>query len=700
MSSYYSHHQGGGGGGSNRGPHYSANSYPSYPNYGYTTDSHHEMSEYNGKGTYSSRGSKDNVYSPYDSAIGISGGASHHVRTSSMAYGNGSRARAPPPPVDYEDEEEDRGHWGSKAEFLLSCIGFSVGIGNVWRFPYLAYSNGGGAFLLPYVILLIFVGKPLYYMETAMGQFSRTSSLHVWRCAPIMQGVGYAMIVLSLIVAIYYNVIMAYSIIYIGASFTGIANELPWTYCGEWWGADENCVVVSNVTDKSFVGLARCRPTLGITENCTKFQTSSEQFWEKYVLNITDGLGEFGDLGGFKYDLPLALLLSWIVVFLCLMKGVKSSGKVVYFTATFPYLILIALLVQGCLLPGAAEGLAYLFIPDFSKLLTVNPWIKAAEQMFFSLGISWGGLMMFGSYNKFHNRIDYDAAFVSVVDFCTSLIASVVIFSVLGFLAKELDVPVADVAKGGQGLAFVVYPEALARLPLPWLWAVLFFFMLFLLGLDSEFALLETVLTILYDGVPFFRRNKVKTTFVACSCCFLLGLPCVSFSGQFVLDIMDTYGAGFAVLWTAFWEVAGLMWVYGVMNVCKDFKLMLGSEPGWYWKICWAVISPIFLVVIFLTGIFTWEEHKYSDVVPYPSWASSIGWFLVALSAIQIPLWAIITTIHYAIKGKLSQVIKPTSAWGPGDKAVRRAILDEQSGIARTGKYTYDNDAMTYNYHM
>lgn len=97
---------------------------------------------------------------------------------------------------------------------------------------------------------------------------------------------------------------------------------------GEWWGADENCVVVSNVTDRSFVGLQRCRPTLGITGNCTKLQTSSEQYWEKYVLNITEGLGEFGDLGGFKYDLPLALLLSWLVVFLCLMKGVKSSGKV------------------------------------------------------------------------------------------------------------------------------------------------------------------------------------------------------------------------------------------------------------------------------------------------------------------------------------------------------------------------------------
>ena len=157
---------------------------------------------------------------------------------------------------------------------------------------------------------------------------------------------------------------------------------------------------LSNDTDSlKFLSQDRCYPELNMTTECTNKTTSSTQFWEKYVLNITrGGLSEdFGDVGGFKYDLPLALLLSWIVVFLCLMKGVKSSGKVVYFTATFPYVILIALLVRGCMLPGAADGLYYLFVPKWDKLLEIQPWRKAAEQMFFSLGISWGGLMMFGS---------------------------------------------------------------------------------------------------------------------------------------------------------------------------------------------------------------------------------------------------------------------------------------------------------------
>ena len=109
--------------------------------------------------------------------------------------------------------------------------------------------------------------------------------------------------------------------------------------------------------------------------------------------------------------------------------------------------------------------------------------------------------------------------------------------------------------------------------------------MLFLLGLDSEFALLETALTALYDGVPRLRNHKIKLTAIACICCFLLGLPCVSFSGQYILNLMDTYGAGFAVLWTGFWECVGLMWIYGYKNVCKDIKLMLGSEPSILWKV-------------------------------------------------------------------------------------------------------------------
>lgn len=167
---------------------------------------------------------------------------------------------------------ESRGNWGNKWEFLLSCIGLSVGIGNVWRFPYLAYENGGGAFLIPYLVMLFLAGKPMYFMELALGQFGGTGPLTIWRCAPIMKGVGAAMVAGSIVVCIYYNVVMSYALYFITQSFQTV---LPWTTCNPEWANGTNCVVrsrgvsafvlricsriVSNLFAQ-FISTAQCQP--------------------------------------------------------------------------------------------------------------------------------------------------------------------------------------------------------------------------------------------------------------------------------------------------------------------------------------------------------------------------------------------------------------------------------------------------------
>jgi len=561
-------------------------------------------------------------------------------------------------------DEPERGHWGSKAEFILSCVGYSVGIGNVWRFPFLAYENGGGAFLIPYIILLVLIGKPMYYMECALGQYSQLGPVSVWKLAPIAKGVGYAMAVISLIVSIYYNVIMGYTLYYMFASWT---SQIPWEVCDPAWAINETCIE----RKPGFTPpLPHCKKldSQNITNyiigsDCTNitYQTSVEQYWERAVLNISSSIGEFGEIGEIKWDIALCLLLSWTIVFLCLCKGVKSSGKVVYFTATFPYLILIILLVRGVTLEGAENGIIYFFTPTWDKLMEIQVWRAAAGQMFFSLGTAWGGLIMFGSYNKFNNNVYLDAMFVSTLDFLTSVIAGVVIFSVLGALQHDLSLDdIQDVAKGGQGLAFVAYPEALSRLPYPQFWATIFFFMLFTLGLDSEFALLETVLTAFYDEVPVLRKHKTKFTGFMCAVCFLLGIPLVSSSGQYILDLMDTYGGGIGVLIIAIFELAALHWVYGVNNFSNNLQKMLGHYPGIYWRFCWSFISPVLLSAILIYALILWTNPAY------PMWAQGVGWLLAAASVLQIPLWAIIMTFFYACKGDVGGVLAPTSSWGPG----------------------------------
>ncbi|XP_075729947.1 sodium-dependent proline transporter-like isoform X2 [Rhipicephalus microplus] len=628
------------------------------------------------------------------------------------AVANGAAYNHPPmelkPVADDEKSSPtiERGQWGSKAEFILSCIGLSVGIGNIWRFPFLAYQNGGGAFLLPYIILMLLVGKPMYFMEVAVGQFTSLGPMSVWRCLPIAKGVGAAMVVVSLIVAVYYNVILAYTVFYMAQSFRSV---LPWQDCFEWWGADpetcyvrtsnvERCVSVegnlvreymniTNVTNGVLIvanNMTAVVPTDVFTsryDNCTNAtQTASQQFWERYVLNITSGID---DLGVIRWDLSLCLLASWVVVFLCLMKGVKSTGKVVYFTATFPYLVLIILLVKGVTLPGAVEGIKYFIIPEWHRLLEIEIWRKAAEQLFYSLGISWGGIIMFGSYNKFSNPVHRDALFVSTMDFITSIIGGIVIFSVLGNMSTELGIDIKEVAKAGQGLAFVAYPEALSRLVVPQLWSFLFFFMLFLLGLDSEFALLETFLTAFYDEFPRSRRYKVPLTFGICVLCFLVGLPCVTQGGQYVLNLMDTYAGGGAVLFIAICEIVGLMWFYGVNRFCADLKLMLGHDIGWYWKASWLVFSPCILGFLFIYGLVKHKPIMYDDIVSYPTWADGIGWLLAMLSMAQIPIWGTIMLLKNWKNPR--KAFQPERKWGPGDPVEMQLYHAHNGGVTNLG---------------
>ncbi|KAL1470138.1 hypothetical protein MTO96_024607, partial [Rhipicephalus appendiculatus] len=511
---------------------------------------------------------------------------------------------APPPPHRERSESvTSRGNWGSRWEFLLSCVGLSVGIGNVWRFPYLAYQNGGGAFLIPYLIMLALAGKPMYFLELAFGQFAGQGPLTIWACAPICKGVGFAMVCVSMVVAVYYNVIMAYTIYYTASTFQ---SQVPW---------------------------ARCDP-------------------RRYVLEISDGLE---DLGGVKWDLALCLLLSWIIVVACLVKGIKTSGKVVYFAATFPYVILITLMITGLCQPGAINGVLYFITPSFDRLLDIKVWQAAAGQMFFSLSLSMGGLIMYSSYNKFSNNVFRDAMVVSVLDTFTSIISGMVIFSVLGAMAHDLgNVDVKDVAQGGPGLAFVAYPEALTRLPVPQLWSVLFFLMLFILGLDSEFAILETFVTSLCDQIPYLRKHKWQFTMAMGAVCFLLGLPMVTRGGQYIFEIVDRFGGSTTLTFIGLVEVISLVYIYGYSRFSDDVYFMLNRRLGWYWKVTWTVTSPLVLLVIFIFSMLDQNEPvKYGDY-EYPPWAIGIGWTITLFVMLQIPFWAIVA-VHRAPGNTLMQ---------------------------------------------
>ncbi|XP_043238326.1 sodium-dependent nutrient amino acid transporter 1-like [Amphibalanus amphitrite] len=562
--------------------------------------------------------------------------------------------------------DQERDQWSSPIEFLLSCVAMSVGLGNVWRFPFTAYENGGGAFLIPYLVVLLFIGKPLYFMELAMGQFSSYGCVRVWNVVPAARGVGYGQMIGTASVVSYYVALMALTVFYFFASFSAV---LPWTYCDPSWADMSHCVdPTTNISE------------LNHTHGDDSLIGSTEMYFMRNVLkelpNIDDGIGAP------EWRLTLCLAFSWIVLFLTLVKGVQSSGKVAYFTALFPYVVLITLLVRGLTLPGAMDGVLFYLEPQWHELLNPKVWYAAVTQCFFSLSTGFGALIMFSSYNGFKHPVARDATIISITDMLTSFLAGFTIFAILGNLAHELDTTVDQVIKGGgTSLAFISYPQALANFhTLPQLFAVLFFLMLFTLGVGSATALTGCIITVVCDNFPNWARWKVSAGI--CIAGFLIGLIYVTPGGQFLLNLVDYFGGGFIIFVLATLETIAIHWVYGINRFCDDIQFMIGQRPNIYWRFCWAVFIPISLIAIFIYSLVKMEPLLYGDV-GYPDIAINCGWVLTGCALVPLPvcfIHAIYESPHSGLMNKIRHSFQPNRQWGP------MRSLDREAWLIHTGQ--------------
>ncbi|XP_063026754.1 sodium- and chloride-dependent neutral and basic amino acid transporter B(0+) [Melospiza melodia melodia] len=574
------------------------------------------------------------------------------------------------------DENVDRGNWANKAEYLLSMVGYAVGLGNVWRFPYLAYQNGGGAFLIPYTVMLALAGLPLFFMECSIGQFASQGPISVWRMLPLFQGVGITMVILSTFVTIYYNVIIAYALYYLFASFQKV---LPWSDCFSW--SDDLCSKTKIVNDCNTTyngNIIRANYSYLTANNLTcingtitykPVQFPTEQYWNKVALQRSSGLDETGRV---VWYLALCLLLAWIIVAGALYKGIKSSGKVVYFTALFPYVILFVLLVRGATLEGALDGVQFYIgrESNITKLMEAEVWKDAATQIFFSLSTAWGGLVALSSYNKFHNNCYSDAILVCVINCATSVFAGFAIFSILGHMAFVSQRPVSEVVDSGFELAFVAYPEALSQLPVSPLWSFMFFFMLVLLGLDSQFASIETITTSIHDINPsMMKKLRGPITVGVCAVLFLFGLVCVTQAGIYWVNLIDHFCAGWGLLITASLEIIGVAYIYGGKRFIQDIEMMIGKKTNsfWlWWKICWFFITPVLLIAVLIWSLTTFSNPTYGSV-KYPAWGNILGWCMIIFSIIWIPIVAIVKILKAegTLLERLVSCCRPAANWGP-----------------------------------
>ncbi|CAD5124741.1 DgyrCDS13010 [Dimorphilus gyrociliatus] len=391
----------------------------------------------------------------------------------------------------------------------------------------------------------------------------------------------------------------------------------------------------------------------------TNKTSPSEEFWEHSLLNIDEN-HSIENLGSIRPFLCLSLLASWILVVLFVSKGIRSTGKVAYVTATFPYLMLTVLVTRGVTLSGATDGIMYFLTPQWSKLAEPSIWFKAASQLFYSTNIGWGGMITMASYNKKKHNCRRDAIFINFISFFTSLYAGLAVFSIIGFMAEESDSKVEEVIKNGPELAFIVYPRALSLMPIPQLWSVLFFIMLFTLGIGSLMVNLETVMTGLSDELRIVRKYRFTATCIVAVCMFLLALPQVTQGGMYVFSLFDHYAASFSLLFTTVAECVAINWIYGSNRFCKDVSTMLGKEISVVWRVFWGGISPVVIIAIIIFNLATSQGAEYGDYT-YPVWGDCIGWFITLSSILPIPIVAAIKLIKSPGKTFLEKYRDTTS---------------------------------------
>ncbi len=461
---------------------------------------------------------------------------------------------------------EKKEQWDSRFIFIMAAIGSAVGLGNVWRFPYVCYQNGGGAFLIPYFVALFTAGIPLLILEFSVGHWARKAPPEAFKkIGKKYEIAGWASVLMPFTVAIYYIVIMAWCFAYMV-----YAVNIRW----------------GNTADVFFKNF------LGDTGNPVIF-------------------------GSFSIPILLGLIAIWLTVFLILYKGVKRIGKVVALTVPIPTILLIILTVRGLTLPGAVEGISYYLTPNFSSLLDINVWLAAYAQVFFSIGVAQGIMITYASFLKKKSDINNNAFIIALADAGTSFLAGFTVFSVVGYLAYTQGIGIEALGQqiAGPNLTFVTYPTAISLLPFAAaFFGVIFFIALLTFGIDSAFSMLEPMASSLNDK---FKITKGKATAILCIIGFSLSLFFTMGNGLKLVDLFDHFIANFGLLTIGLIECLILGWMYSTVKLRKHANSSSDIKIGRWWDILIKFVIPSILSLILILSVIENISKPYMD---YPWW--------------------------------------------------------------------------------
>ena len=449
------------------------------------------------------------------------------------------------------DLTNGRENWGSRAGFILAAIGSAVGLGNVWRFPHECYSNGGSAFLIPYIVAMIVIGIPLLIMEFSLGHLTQQASPKAFaKIGRKWEFVGWWPIILSFIIVTYYAIVLAWCVNYLWFSFQ---NPLPW-------------------------------------------EADSEGFFYGSYLQLSGGL----KLGGLRWPIVAALAAVWLAMYLCIFRGVRIVGKIVLWTVPIPWLMLLVLMVRGLTLDGAIQGLEYYLEPNWSVLAEPAVWRAAFAQVFFSMTIAFGVMVTYASFLHRKSDINNNALIIGLADLATSFIAGIAVFATMGAVALKTGEPVHEVLEGSKsvGLAFVAFPEALSQLPWPRFFSIIFFVALLLLGIDSAFSITEASLASMIDKTGWKRRSVLTGMSVVG---LGAGLLFSTRGGLLWLDLVDSFvnEGTWGIMFVGLIECLVIGWIFDIRKLREHANRNSDWTLGVWWEWSIRVIIPVVLAVLF-----------------------------------------------------------------------------------------------------
>uniref|UniRef100_A0A0N4Z0B4 Transporter n=1 Tax=Parastrongyloides trichosuri TaxID=131310 RepID=A0A0N4Z0B4_PARTI len=628
--------------------------------------------------------------------------------------------------------QKHRGEWGGRIYFLLTAIGCAVGLGNIWRFPYVAYENGASAFLIPYFLISFLIGIPALNFEMNFGQFTNAAcSTSFKRIMPAAQGIGWVLVFNSFLLGIFYIMIMAYILIYL--FLIGIGQGYLYISCNNPWNT-LNCVsskknfdcvddLSENIYNSSKAIFLNGTCRFGNTEkeiekhridyfnsiNGTPV-SATEEFFDRYVLQRTNSFDELGEVNG---KLFISLTLCWTLIFLFSWKGVKILGKISLFTALYPYVVVIVFFFITYDLEGAYEGMKYYLLePNFNNILDYKIWITAASQLIFSFSIGMGKMHSLASYNKRDHNIFIDVTIIALADIFMSIVGGVVVFNVLGFLAAKTGKQIPAVVSSGATLAFVVYPEATSLMPMSELLAFAYFLMLFLLGASTEVVYIDLIATVLYDAFKSTRNYRPWVVFALCFIMYSCGIVFTFNGGVYYFTIFNDFVTGFNLIFVVILEFLTVSIFYGLNNYIDDIRSMIGKPKnaltavfgptGLLMKFSWLIFTPVFLAVVcgFLIYSFVQLSPKYGvgeKAVILPPAAKYLGYFLTFITLAPIPICFVINVFKIAMSGQpFIALFRPTRKWPTYDKWLeRRRQKEKDNGNVETDSYTKKCESST-----